>query len=398
MPRGNSYSHPRLSTYRYRQNWDGYQSGSSTLTTGEDTGTLQRPDVIKVKAVDGFRKPTAWYVKDVGRSDWQGNYEADLVYSNKPGDSRSHWVEGSMFYVPDGLYDIPYTATLPPVNDVNRALANALNNVRDQAVNLSVMFAESVKTVELVAERALTLFQAFSAMKKRDWQAASKALKVKSVPNSRDTASAHLELQYGWIPLVADMAGAYESTRQQYQREGFIIGAKSTIRDVREEHGRLPFVSGVATRWESTTVTASKVSLWFKVESEALRQASRVGIGDIAAVAWEMTPWSFVADWVIPIGNWLSALQAHMGLTFLGGTNTRMVRMVSMGLGWPVSHPHRIGGFRWVGKLADIGSTARYFEMDRQVYTSAPIPVPYYKSPFSTSHALNSVALLRTLK
>lgn len=396
MARNIELEYPRLSTYSYRQNWDGYTSGSSSLRTGQKYSRVIRPDVIRVPVVNGFRTPTPWYVKDVQWDDWSGLYKAADHYSSKPNDSRTVTCEGDMFYVDTGLYDIPKTATLPDVNELNRALSNALNNVKDSAVNLSVMFAESLKTIELVADRSLKLYQGFRLMKRGQYREAGKVFGVKVSDKGKSAANTHLELQYGWMPLVQDVANAYESTRQRYQREGFIIGAKSIILDKKKLYGRHPPVSGVTTWYSGTLKQASKVSLWYRVDSEALRQASRVGLTDVASVAWEVTPWSFVVDWFVPVGDWLTALTAGLGLSFLGGTSTRMVEQVCKGYAFTCSHKQ--GSHTWVGEFADIESASRYFEMDRKVYTSSPVPVPYYKSPFSTVHALNSVALLRTLK
>jgi hypothetical protein len=44
------------------------------------------------------------------------------------------------------------------------------------------------------------------------------------------------------------------------------------------------------------------------VQTEELSYARNMGLADPRNVLWELTPWSFVVDWFIPIGTYLNQL------------------------------------------------------------------------------------------
>lgn len=51
---------------------------------------------------------------------------------------------------------------------------------------------------------------------------------------------------------------------------------------------------------------------------EFLTSASRLGITNLPYVLWDSVPLSFVADWVIPVGSYLNAWDALLGMKFKG--------------------------------------------------------------------------------
>jgi len=50
--------------------------------------------------------------------------------------------------------------------------------------------------------------------------------------------------------------------------------------------------------------------------------AHRISLGNPMELAWELIPFSFVVDWFLPIGNWISALDATLHVTGTWGTVT----------------------------------------------------------------------------
>jgi len=47
---------------------------------------------------------------------------------------------------------------------------------------------------------------------------------------------------------------------------------------------------------------------------------NRLGLLNPVSLAWELVSWSFVVDWVVPIGPMFQALTAPAGLSFVDGT------------------------------------------------------------------------------
>jgi len=114
-----------------------------------------------------------------------------------------------------------------------------------------------------------------------------------------------------------------------------------------------------------------------------------LNLGDVPSAAWERLPWSFVADWFFPVGDYLAALTASQRLsaaTVWESTLTQYDHTVPAGnytfIGWPC-------------KLT-LGIWSR-----GTVFTRKPaaltVPLPEFKGwdrSLSVGHLVNSVALL----
>ena len=59
------------------------------------------------------------------------------------------------------------------------------------------------------------------------------------------------------------------------------------------------------------------------VHNQNLLLANRLGIINPQTWLWDNVPWSFVVDWWLPVGSFLSNLTALVGLTLDGASVTR---------------------------------------------------------------------------
>jgi len=116
------------------------------------------------------------------------------------------------------------------------------------------------------------------------------------------------------------------------------------------------------------------------------------GLTDPASVLWELTPYSFVADWFIPIGNYLAARSLASALTgTFVTTKTRRVFCAYEGLANTDN-----GIVRTVYTTPPKGNCA-LINVTRTVSTSLNVPVPSFKTldkVASWKHCANAVALL----
>jgi hypothetical protein len=301
-----------------------------------------------------------------------------------------------MYSPPLGTWD------LPPLNDKSRAEIQALLKVKDMKVNAAVFLAEGKKSVVMIADRLHKLAQAAIAVKHGKPSDALRLLGYTKGAKSRNRASLHgtskgfasdwLELQYGWLPLVDDIYGIYEAHRTKYPDIGYVFSGKKRIHYETETVTALPGSKssmGNLYRLEclDTVKATTKVDLWYRVNSTALTKATSIGLVNPLPIAWELMPFSFLIDWVVPVGNWLEALDAAAGLDFLGGSCSRSVRCTRVTSVIPALATSSCAA----------SATESYFRMQRTVYTTSPVPKLYYKSPISTMHALNGLALLRSV-
>jgi hypothetical protein len=164
---------------------------------------------------------------------------------------------------------------------------------------------------------ARSLFEGTSRapLRAHDWNTA-KPFK----PTARNVANNWLELQYGWRPLVDDAFGCAEMLSHQltvpYQETYQASIRKETV----SKYSPLSFLSG-GSNWEGrpnirpTSVAHKSHRRWLRaIVSEPASLPALLGLLDPQQVVWELVPFSFVADWFIPIGDWM---QARGGISHL---------------------------------------------------------------------------------
>lgn len=376
-------------------------SGQSYITNGLVYGPskkLSRSDIIHItRDFAGWRHPSAYEVTDEVSSGFNGTRVLKTRYKNQPGYDTDFTVSG-------GHDDLPYPSLRannipwPPGNDIGRAEVSALLKVRDQKFNAALALAEADKSAALIGNRVTSLYRAYSSFRKGNFKQAAHHLEIKPPRSGKGSANNWLEYQYGWMPLLHDIYGAHEELRRPFRQRNLRIGVKSRVSsEDRVENVSVfnPFKVKSVIRYRFRT----QVCLWYEVQNEALLTASATGLVNPLEIAWELTPWSFVVDWMLPVGDVLGALTATSGVTFVSGTRTLTTEANCQDVlegGVQVIAP----GTSYEYSLEGVGTanqSRRTFKMNRSLYFSSPFPSFYYKSPISTGHALNALALFRGL-
>jgi len=119
--------------------------------------------------------------------------------------------------------------------------------------------------------------------------------------DSGDISGAWLAMQYGWLPFVSDVFEAwkaYEELTAPPKSLSFVVTAKNSI----SWNG-----SAEPTNYTCNNRRVDSVRLKYTL-TEELSAPRSLGLLDPASVAWELTPWSFVIDWFVPVGEYLEVL------------------------------------------------------------------------------------------
>jgi hypothetical protein len=274
-------------------------------------------------------------------------------------------------------------------NATNHTIVKALLKAKDMKINIAQAIAESNQTLGLIGDSVMRLYKGYRAARKGDFRTAAKELGVTFGHRGRKVANNWLELQYGWLPLLSDIQGAYDEITRPARVNGYRFKVTSSTKESSKSETFAEMRNTLDTCAISSDIKkAIKVSLSYEVTSEALLLASQTGLTNLSTVVWELTPWSFVVDWFLPVGNVIEAMSATQGLQFIGGTVTSTVRS---------SHDNEYIA-NDSGKSGKGKGQYRQFSMNRSTYNASPTPTFYVKNPFSTAHALNAIALLRTLR
>jgi hypothetical protein len=143
--------------------------------------------------------------------------------------------------------------------------------------------------------------------------------------------------------------------------------------------------------FKSCTVNRTyTIKTFADVSGPAIAQASELGLTNPAILAWELIPFSFVADWFIPIGSWLEAQTALLGITLSDSSITRTEK-----------YQYTVrGNYLPKDTNADTYSVTQGYNTGhrtvkhRVVGVVPPLHPPRWKNPLSVKHALSALALL----
>lgn len=335
-----------------------------------------------------WRNPTSW-----SRSAWRSN--------PCPSGQLTTWLS----YNPG--YGVVYTegAAVPlyfdgppesiPIDLYNLAVNRALSKIKNQKVNLAQAFAEREQTVRLFVNTCHRVAGMYRAFRRRDPKGFLLALSAGSDKNRlKGLPDSFLEFQYGVKPLVSDVYGACDSLNQAERSEVtpyimHVVGKASSRR------GDVHPLGTRANGWFECTSDvrfSCRVHLYYGMRNDLTKTLSELGILNPASLAWELLPFSFVADWVVPVGNYLGLLDATTGLDFIAGTFSGLTKT-------SVRSTFRSGtaGY-W--RAAYQGEMYAYdgYAYQRSLYEDFPLPqLTAFKPPWAsdrTTHLANAVALV----
>lgn len=283
--------------------------------------------------------------------------------------------------LPDGLsIQIP---TLR-VAECNNVALERLNEKVRGGLDISIAVAESYATLKML--KSVGKFQRyFSGVGGKRW------------------ANEWLELQYGWLPLLSDVYNAAEELID-YNRSRCVIRGRAKFTDqargIRQISDSFDWTgtgyfaaSQVNANYDSFMVTKSQCVVEL-AEPTSLQRIARWTSLNPLSIAWELTPYSFVADWFLDIGGYLRETETALlfNSTFAGGYRTAILE---------IEVQEKIDFFDtsnvFFTALSKIKSEANYARLvvNRVVYDSYPLPtLPQIKTDLSWKRLLSAAALL----
>lgn len=360
------------------------------------------------KNPDGWRSPSPYMGEFIthynGWAKWKHVWNG-LYNTCRPGGKPStREVEGTRSF---GV------ASLPPwpnglVSYMEDNLStSAMNDLNNRKVNLAVSLAELQQTVDMLTDTVRAVKDVLDCVKRR------RCGRLKKRWNASNAAELWLEYRYGWTPLVYDAYGLYEIARdyirddpkrkyvkgrakmgisaQDYHTDdtSYVYGgAALNVPDPCKESTTL---CGISTKSKYSGIYFAKYRIDAVLKDDIYSWYSNTGVDDPLLLAWELLPYSFVADWFANIGNFLDSINAYDGLHPLSACFT-------YGRQLKVTTDYIPGG-----------ATAKYiqdFEIMDDTYTEAfeftrlvpPIPaigtLRFQRSPLNTTRLFDAISLL----
>lgn len=281
-----------------------------------------------------------------------------------------------------------------------QAESKAILKAKNQKINLAQAFAERAQTARLVSNSAMSIVKALVAVRRGNPKAALAALGLRKgsknhnwTTGTQAAADRWLEIQYGWKPLLSDVHGAVSSLEE---KDGgvlnrYVVTVRGRGEVLSNSNLVLANTSGRPYQRVIENRSTCRVRLDLQPNNTYYKTLGALGVTNPVTIAWELLPWSFVADWFVPVGDFIQQFDASLGWRFLSGTKSQ--RMFSTYRDRGLTYGSKNG---WAPLVQNWRAAGFYLRIDRVLYTAFPSPnVPSFKNPFSALHVANALALLR---
>jgi len=286
---------------------------------------------------------------------------------------------------------------MPGSNLINKNLVKTLNKLKEQDIHLGNFLAEGKQVIDMFAGHTRTIANQVRKFREgnptafydaRRWQQGGLGRHLWcKIPGS------WLELQYGWKPLMSDIYGGIHHLVRTARGSQAIVEVRAASKDQTEILG--PVHTGID-GWKSQIAWQNEQKvhhgLKYKIVNPKLAELSSLGLINPAEIVWEVTRFSFIVDWVLPVGPWLSSLTADVGMEFLSGHQTTTSE-ITFGEGRMIEGP-LAGNTLLEGVVGPPAWTGKVKAFNRTCFSSTPVPGIYVKNPLSTIHVANAIALL----
>lgn len=277
-------------------------------------------------------------------------------------------------------YFLPDNAPVPPYGYYDQALEFKLLNrlqsrIQQGQVDLLTAAAERKDSIQMIGSRVNQMTDLLVSHKK-NMSKLEKALKKAQSPKKIKRlvnliSSLRLEFSFGWAPLASDLY----TLGNEIMPPIFYADVSATVIGSQHEP---TYSFGYTGGYKGTVKLTGKIGL--QMSNPFTSSAAQLGLTNPAATAWELVPWSFAVDWILPIGDYLR--QASM----LDGLDVRFSSLTVAQSGQ--------GSIEYA-----YNSSTAWSSVNLTHYRRGPLPSPrlprFMDSPFgSLTRTFNQLALL----
>lgn len=204
------------------------------------------------------------------------------------------------------------------------ANVNYLNKINKRKLSILEEAKNLRSTLETIVSSVLTLKKRAQQMFADPYDFVRRGRRHERYPYTRETfyrqgktfGDVWLEGRYHWLPTYMSMRDAFIALQDMYPVMDTYHKEETSLSQT------LTYPCNTF-EWSARTLDVEylytiKLGGFITAQSEGLLLAKAYGVNglpDLAAVAWELTPWSLVVDWVLPISDVLLAINAMDGLS-----------------------------------------------------------------------------------
>lgn len=260
-----------------------------------------------------------------------------------------------------------------------RAIKNANAKLRSDSINIGQSVGEMPEAIQEFAKTTRFLLETIIALKRGNLKKAKKALgalmsKRGVAEVAKASSNTYLFYQFGVVPLLNDLNHMAEEIGKAMDRPDFL-----------SVQGRATDQASLPSHWAFTSEGSLTeiCEVGYNVRPKPQYSAAFLGLTNPIATLWELVPLSFVANWFVSIGDVLNALDAGVGLDFVSGYKTTVVKGESKMLyneqsGWTTQGSY----------------STTHFAMEREVLTRPDVPPLHLKTGGLGTGQLTSLAAI----
>lgn len=313
--------------------------------------------------------------------------------SEKPLSRLDSYRRGS----PESLFG-QYAQQLQELDSIS--LSRLYTRIKNQPVDIATELSQAKQTIDMILNLSSRFALALSALKGGHLLS---AMKIIFPTTARKAADDRLVYVYGIKPIASDIKALSESLkkissslfikRNGHAKRSWTHTTNVVVADVGVQIG--------IRETEVKVTLRRKYGVEFSISDSLKNNLSRFGFTSPENILWENVPFSFVIDWLIPIGDYLNNWTALRGIqikqsyrsTFVEKIVTQTFRATKQtGL---IYDPSTLYFFKyWPLGEPIITHSSKEVAFRREVIPLPDLPFPKIDTNFGLSRRINALALL----
>lgn len=249
-----------------------------------------------------------------------------------------------------------------------KALLRMYDEIPQVTANLALLYAERKKTAESIALALGGILKCVRDVKKG--RVPELFMDAKTLRGRKKFTGAWLNYTYGIKPFASDLRAIAIS---ELAPVVWLSGSANDEYSRSIKTGQTSFIDNMGSY-------RCKYKGGLSLANPLTATLAGAGLTNPALIAWELTPFSFMADWLIPVGPYLEMLGSTSGYTKHSGSITRTIKESFY-------------------RVSDNGATAsgEWKRITRSVVAFPNAPLPRFKNPYSPVHALNTLSIIHQM-
>lgn len=279
------------------------------------------------------------------------------------------------------------------------AETKAVSNARKSFMNVPLLLAERRETIMMAQKRLVQLSRSVRGAQTESLEKWAKSRKAQKSLVAKDAASWHLELLFGWLPLMDEIDGLLDILCQTDSIDFYGRGKHAQVTEQRSVPALVhPFVQ-VGSYYsqppymrinESVVRQSCRVSLRYRITVGGFKRARELGFNPVS-VAFDLVPLSFVLNFISNAGRFLSTFDPLIGAEFVTGSRSEFVEVDQRILFQGTTVTSGTARFHTSGTAA---VTRRGMLLNRTVYEHEPFGTFVFQNNLTLAKLATSASLV----